>query len=288
MYSPARTEIDRFFRGYWSGAYDGANLVIALSGYTAFFDRSADHDEDPIGGTVVAGFLSTVEQWALWEAEWNAVLEDFRVPYFHMKELKRNRWPYDAPKWADEQHQRYFASSLIATVKKWAIATIGAYMDRTIYEDAMAISDVAKVFNPYAECSRNCVLKVRNFVREDLGSNLPISYVFERGDEGVGMLMALMRRCELPDPIFKRPRRDIKNPQRDIDDPPMIQLQASDLLAWEIRRWLSVDHKDGARMRDSLQSFCEMKHIIWKQCTYKDMAQVIHSAGIPWRRPDES
>ena len=71
--------------------------MIALTGYTAFFDRSPDHGLDPEGGTVVARFLSTVQQWALWEHDWNSVLDDFPVPYFHMKEFTpfcRGRpWP---------------------------------------------------------------------------------------------------------------------------------------------------------------------------------------------------
>jgi len=259
--------------------------MIVLSGYQAFFDRSADQDSSPIGGTVVAGFVSTVEHWNSWEDEWNTVLKLFNVPYFHMKEFAAARGAFSGREWQIESlhsdtYRRLFISSLITTVKKWALLTVASYMDHRIYHDACTICSVENVFNPFSECGRNAVLKVRDFVRNHLHSKLPISYIFDRGDQGKGMLLDLMEKCNLPAPVFKRSRRDQNHPEKDLDDPPMIQLQAADLLAWEIRRWES-DYKNGKQMRKSLRSFTQMKHIIWKECTYADIARLIRTLDIP-------
>jgi hypothetical protein len=254
--------------------------MVALTGYTAVFDRSAD--DSPDGGTVVAGFVTTVEQWALWESEWNAVLQDFKVPYFHMREFGASRKAFAGEEWRDEDRRRRFIAALVGTIKRWVSLTVASYMDHKIYQEANQLCEIDRIFNPFAECGRNCVLKVKDFIREELKSELPISYVFDQGDEGRGMLIDLMQRCHLPDPVFKRSRPNPNDPERDRCAPPMIQLQTADLLSWELRRWKS-DYRDGERMRKSLRSFTEMENIIWKECTYTDMARVIHSIGIPRR-----
>jgi len=277
-----RSDIEVFARAYWEGSYSEDNFVIALSGYNAFFDRSADHDLQSVGGTVVAGFVSTVEQWALWEKDWKAVLDEFHVRYFHMREFNSYNGEFTDSKWREELHRRYFVASLAATIKNWAVASIADYMDHQIYRDANKLCETDKIFNPYVECGRNCALHTQDFIRNKVKSDLPISYVFERGDEGVGMLMDFMERCNLPCPTFKRPRVNPQNPDLDREDPPMIQLQAADLLAWEIRRWKN-DYRNGAKMRQSMKAFCGLEQNIWKECTYTDMARLIRSAGIPRR-----
>ena len=255
--------------------------MIVLSKYIAVFDRSAD-DESADGGTAVAGFVSTAEQWALWEEDWNTVLGKFGAPYFHMREFGASRGAFAGDKWQDENYRRYFVAELVGTIKKWAVVTVGGYMEHQIYRDANQLCEVDETFNPYAECGRNCALKVNEFVRGVLNSTLPISCVFDHGDEGRGMLIELMRLCNLPAPIFRNSRMSLKHPERDIENPPFVPLQAADLLSWEIRRW-KIDYKNKERMRKSLKAFTDMEHIIWKECTYEDMARVIHSIGIPRR-----
>src|ERR1019366_2018387 len=150
--------------------------------------------------------------------------------------------------WKDEDRRRRFIAALVGTIKRWASLTIGSYMDHQIYRDANQLCEIDTTFNPFAECGRNCVLKVRDFIRNELKSELPISYVFDHGDEGRGMLIDLMRRCHVPDPVFKRSRPTPNDPDRDRSDPPMIELQTADLLSWELRRWKN-DFRDGERMR---------------------------------------
>jgi len=263
--------------------------MIALTGYRAVLDYSADHDLFIFGGAVVAGFVSTVEQWSLWEGDWNKVLHTFEVPYFHRKEfelLKDGSLPKGAfrdEQWKDEGRRRDFVYALAHTLKTWASGTVGAYMPKQMYRDALLVSESDKTFNPYAECGRQCALFTKAFVRETLASDLPIVYVFEDGDKGKGQLFDMMKRSELPSPVFKRPRFNPKKTELDKLDPPIIALQAADLLAAELRRW-KVDSSQKKRMRQSLKVFLDMKHIVWKECTYTDIARLIHSAQIPRKK----
>jgi hypothetical protein len=104
------------------------------------------------------------------------VLREFDVPYFHMREFGSSKKAFAGDKWRDEYLRRYFVSALVATIKKWALLAVGSYMDHQIYRDANQRCEVDKTFNPFAECGRNCVLKVRDFIRDELKSEPPISY----------------------------------------------------------------------------------------------------------------
>ena len=158
-------------------------------------------------------------------------------------------------------------------------------MEQTIYDAANKLYKVDGYFNPFAECGRECAVRARDIIRKEFKPGLPIGYIFDQGDKGKGMLIDMMERSELSAPAFKRSRPDRKNPNRDKEDPPAIQLQTCDLLAWEIRRGMN-DQKQGKRLRRSLMSFLQMENVSWKECTYHDMARVIRSIGIPRRQHD--
>jgi len=253
-------------------------LVVCLSGYKTYFDKSPDDSF-----TVVAGFVSSVEQWAIWEEKWKAVLRHFQVPYFHMREFTSCREAFSAEKWKDNDYRKDFIVSLVDITKKYTIRSFGGLIEHTIYNVANKMFEVDKFFNPFAACGRDCALRVNNFIRQEYKSNLPIAYIFEQGDEGKGMLIDLMIQSALPAPIFKRSRPDLNNPKLDEDDPPAIQLQAADLLSWEIRRWKN-DYVNKKKMRKSLKSFIEMPKINWKECDCTGMARLIHSIDIPKRK----
>jgi hypothetical protein len=59
--------------------------VLVSSDYSAYFDATYSREADP--QTLVAGIVSSAEQWAQWEIEWRLTLAKFNVPYFHMREF---------------------------------------------------------------------------------------------------------------------------------------------------------------------------------------------------------
>jgi hypothetical protein len=253
-------------------------MVIALSGYNAYFDRSADApraDEK----TVVAGYVSSVEQWAQWEINWKLALASFDVPYFHMKNFVACSRPFDHPKWKAESYRAQFLSRLIAITCEWAAASIAVLINQKTFDNANRFYELDKHLNPYAICGKDCGIKTRNFIRNEYKSDLPIAYFFEKGDPEPGKLIGILDKAGLPAPVFKRPRPDSK---KDKDDPPAIQLQACDLVAWEVRRG-DHDFKLKGKLRKSLNAIGAIKHF-WGECKEQGLNDLIRDAGIPLRK----
>lgn len=253
-------------------------MAIALTGYSAYFDRSAD-SQVANEKTVVAGYISSIEQWAQWEVNWKLVLASFDVPYFHMRNFVACREPFDHPKWKSEAHRAQFLSRLIEVTSEWAVASIAVLINQSTYDFANRFYQLDKHFNPYAICGKDCAIKSRNLIWNELTSKLPISYCFERGDPKPGKLTDIMQRATLPSPIFKRARPD---PKLDRDDPPALQLQACDLVAWEVRR-ADHDFKLSKRLRQSLHAIAAIRNRRWGQCNEQGLNDLIRSAAIPLR-----
>src|ERR1039458_4545730 len=254
----------------------GGNFVIALKGYSAYFDASYDQGITDVS-TVVAGYVATVDSWIDWELAWQAALDEFHVPYFHMKKFIANRGAFSAPEWKSEQYRKRFISRLVEITKGHIIATVGALTWQSVFDQQNQFFELDQRYNPYVLCGRDCAVQVHSFIREQLKSDLPIAFVFERGDDGWGMLVKEMEASGLPSPIRKHAR-----PDPAIDDPPALELQACDLLAWEIRRGRQ-DSKSRKKLRGSLQALAEVKYRLWHESEPDDLVRLIRKAGIPLR-----
>jgi hypothetical protein len=248
--------------------------MIFLSDYNSYFDAGYD-DRD----VVVAGYVSSVDEWSQFETEWRLTLAKYQVPYFHMKEFTSFRGPFVAPEWKYELRRAAFLSSLIGTTNTWAIFSMAFAVSRDVYSRVNQDFELDKRVNEYALCGLYCASGIRSFIRNDYKSDRPISYYFERGDKGKGMLMAEMERGGFPSPIFKKGRP--KGDSSDIEDPPAIQLQASDFAAWELRR-AGYDQSIGKQIRKSLRAIIAKPHA-WKRIKETDLRQYCEMAGVQRR-----
>jgi hypothetical protein len=254
--------------------------MLALSGYTAYFDASREGQKE----IMVAGYVSSVEERAQFEMGWKLTLAKFDVPHFHMREFVSHQGAFKHPKWKSESYRSRFMSDLVQIVKGWTVANVACRMEQKLFDDYNEIYELDKRFNTYAICARDCAAQVRKFIRNDYKSDLPIAYIFDRGDDGRGLLMAEMESSGLPSPQFKRSRPDPKSPQTDKDDPFHVQLQACDLAAWELRRGLkdTLAGKKGKELRKSLNSLANMRRI-WKETKEPDLKGLIQVTGIKKR-----
>ena len=263
----------------WVGKFNENNIVIVLKGYSAYFDASVDSEKGiPDISTVVAGFISGVEVWERWEADWRIALAKFDVPYFHMKEFAARQKAYKDVKWRSERYRARFLSTLIEITNSLTLLSISTSIKQSLFDYHNRSFRLDERFNPYVLCGVKCAVEAREFVRHTLKSDLPIAYIFDRGNEGWGRLGQEMEKRGLPSPVKKHSRPDPK-----IDDPPAIQLQACDLLAWELRREKLNELKAKQRRR-SLKVFIQFpSHKKWFEIGNDALVDLIKTENIPVR-----
>jgi hypothetical protein len=271
------TEIERWAYSFWLGALNGKNMIVALAGYSAYFDASQNKPQDEM---VVAGYLSTLEEWAQFEMSWKLTLAKYDVPFFKMSEFIGRRKEYSHPKWQSETYRAQFISDLALIIRSWTVASVACRMKKELFDTYNAIYELDKRFNMFSMCGRDCAAQVRKYVRE-IPSDLPIAFIFDRGDEGRTFLIDEMEGSGLPSPVFKRSRPD---PELDKDDPYHVQLQACDLAAWELRRGES-DLEDGKTSGELRKSLLALNHRNkkWKQTLESDLQGLIQVACIKQR-----
>ena len=260
------------------------NMVVALSGYSSYFDASRNKDNSAV---LVAGYVSTLEEWAQFELSYRLILAQYDVPYFKMSEFigRGAGTAFAQPKWQSESYRAQFISDIALIIRSWTVASVCCGKKQELFDKYNSIYKLDERFNTFAICARDCAAQVRRFIR-DIPSDLPIAYIFDQGDEGKGFLMKEMEASKLPLPVFKRSR---SNPEQDKDDPYAIQLQVSDLAAWEIRRG-EQDWETGKSPSELRKSLLALKHKvrIWKETKEPDLKGLIQVAGVQRRETNQT
>ena len=254
-------------------------MLLALSGYSAYFDASMNKPQDEM---VVAGYVSTLEEWDQFVISWKLTLAKYDVPFFKMSEFIGRRKEYSHPKWQSELYRAQFLSDLAQIIVGWTNASFASRIKKDLFDKYNAIYDLDSRFNLFAICARDCAAQVRKYIKA-IPSDLPITYIFDQGDEGAGLLVKEMRDSRLPEPLFKRSR---PNPQLDQTDPYHVQLQACDFAAWELRRGESdiEQGKSPQEFRKSLVALRPEKHRrVWTQTLEADLQGLIAAARIEKR-----
>jgi hypothetical protein len=251
-------------------------MVVALVGYSAYFDASYNADNSEV---LVAGYASTVEEWAQFEISWKLTLAKYDVPYFKMSDFigRKKDGPFGHPKWQSESYRAQFTSELAQIIRGWAGTSVCCGMQKDLFDQYNSVYELDKRFNPFSICGRDCAAHTRNYIR-GIPSDLPIAFIFDQGDIGKGFLTNEMIASGLPVPVFKRGRPD---PEKDKDDPYHVQLQACDFLAWELRRGES-DLKGGKTPKELRKSLIALRSRvrIWKETKEPDLQGLIQVAGI--------
>jgi hypothetical protein len=241
-----------------------------LAEYTAYFDASGKKQD---GHTVVAGYISSARAWEAFEIDWKLILVRYGVPYFHLLDLRRKEGPFRAAKWKSSRYCAQFSADLTSIIQSCAMASVGCSILHSDFDEINKEYFLDRRFNPYAICGRDCAVRAHLFIRERYSQTALIEYIFEEGDSGGQFLENEMKRSGLPIPIF-RPGKPQKNaPERG----PTIQLQAADLLAWEVRKY-ARSKKD----RKSLEAL-KRTEVLWASYPAAEIRRLCFSAGIKRR-----
>jgi hypothetical protein len=215
--------------------YSPRSIFVMLSGY---FDEAAGDD---YGFTVVAGYPASVEQWDSFEIDWKLFLASYHVPYFHMSKFSQFKKPFHESRWRNSPAYRAkFLQDAADIIRSKVERGFSCYVDHDAFRrtnEAFCLSEaVGSAYGVAGRvCAALCHIRRRMAKRYEEGQ-----YVFEDGgpDKG-GLIKALDMRPKFPDPIF-RPGRDIRDRKVGLRSG-LVQLQAADFLAYEIRKFVA-DH----------------------------------------------
>ncbi|MBZ5668051.1 MAG: hypothetical protein LAO30_26150 [Acidobacteriia bacterium] len=186
------------------------------------------------GFTVVCGWVSTVALWEQFEIDWKLFLASYKVPHFHMKQFSQSVGPF--AKWKNrELIRKAFMRDALSIVRWRAQRWVLCYVQHRLFEMADARYMLTETLSsPYSVAGRACVAQIDLWNRQEPRSE-EIKFVFEDGGPDKGGLLAAMNvSYKMPDPIFA-PSRDIKGKRGEIRRG-VVQLQAADLLAYELRK----------------------------------------------------
>ena len=190
----------------------------------AYFDES--YSTQPPRTIAVAGYLSTIEQWTRFEAEWREFLQRYQIANpFHMTDFMAGRGQFTG--WSREKHDRCVAS-YCSIINRRTNLRLSVGFDLSVFEDEMRRFPE---FGPYGFCVFEWMQEAERFMdRNDVTG--PIAYVFESGS-GFGR--------QIHDTlVWIRQRRAMRERYRlgsfsFADKREVLPLQAADIYAWESR-----------------------------------------------------
>lgn len=208
----------------------------------SYFDEAISEDR---GFITVCGWAATIAQWQQFEYDWRLFLAKYDVPYFHMLEYAHSKGPFKkwhGKKW--EGTRKNFMRDAATIVSETAQRGFIAFVDNEIFETYDKAYELRSRFNsPYALAGRSCVAMANTWQRTTASGQLEMKYVFEDGGPDKGGLISAMQALppHLPAPIFE-PGHDSKASKKWPNGRKgLVQLQAADYLAYEIRKFV-VDH----------------------------------------------
>jgi hypothetical protein len=256
----------------------------------AYFDESGTHDDSE--AIVVAGYLSTAEQWALFIDEWNEALSEWNLDFFHMVDFANHAEEY--AHWTDDQRRFRFAR-LAAIIKRHTLASVAIGFMRSAYNTIFDKGTKRFVGGPYGAAASMCFLDVADRMRPSYPS-ARIAYVFESGGPGHGQILSVF---EMNDSLPENREHFMLLSLKFENKRDFAPLQAADILAYEIYRHLprhvGTDSRPvrselrhlvpdneqsikgwGWLSDDELMKIANISHAAWKYHGQKPLQQVAH------------
>ena len=220
-YSP----IEHLAKTLWSSDSWPTGRLLML---TACFDASgSDHDQSAL---VVAGFVSSANDWMDFEKEWVPRLAQDGIKYFRMAEFAHSRAQFEG--WeTQEPRRRSLFADLLDIISRHAYRKFGCGISIKNWSSLISPKNITEFrINAYCIAGMVSTDSVDSWaLRERIA--MPIEVVFEDGDLGKGTLQNYLSPRK-PDPLF-RPKNDTLRKDGMVV-PAFVPLQAADLLAYEL------------------------------------------------------
>ena len=246
----------------------------------AYFDESGTHGEES-GAVTVAGFVATRERWTEFGGEWADFLAREGIKTFHRTHLESFYKEFARDKGWDEERRNRVVNESQAIIGKYVQVGFAHTVFKADYDEVVK-GDVRLKLGAkhYTFCGQACMRRIAAWAALS-GHNEAINYFFEGGAKGTGELSAMMAR------IAKKPEARAafrlssisfaKKYDEVIDEvmfPGLIQLQAADILAYEVYKHMENFHFSPDK-RPMRQSFLQLLNLRFPlETRYHDKGQL--------------
>ncbi len=195
----------------------------------AYMDESGHSDDPDVQVMSIGGCVAHLAAWQQFESEWKRVLEDFKVSQLHMRTFAHFQGEFE--NWKENQ-RREFLSRLMAIIDRYITAHVGAAVILSEYQ-RLTSEQQSELLDPYYACFQVCV---RGAAIQAVGlePRENVEVVFADHPEFGRRAFDLYTAC--------REDLDVRNrlgPISFASPDKCVQLQAADLVAYELRLDLS-------------------------------------------------
>ena len=233
--------------------------------YEGYFDESGAFD-DPSKIFCISGYFLDSECAKWMTQEWNDVLAEFSLPFFHMVDCAHGTPPFDK---LTKDQRIEVEKRLIGLIKKYTISGFSAVAHADYFK---ATPDHPDVYSACADMCSGALFGLLELRREIKDSH--VAYFFESGHDSEGLtykLLAEKLKGSNASVSFARKR-----------EVPL--LQAADLLAWQTAKYVKDNTSKARPPRADFLSLMEHEHDFLFMNHYDDVKQMSWESWPPNRR----
>jgi len=232
--------------------------------FAAYFDDSGTHSKSRVA--TVAGYISNVGQWDIFNKEWAACLKDFKVKEMHRSDLESFEEEFLESNGWNPNRRKAFLQKLHPIMKKRTKVAIGSAVIRETFEEIVP-ETIKKLFGGvYGWCAHECITLARIWAEKCQRKNIPpMQWVFEAGTTGYGqvdqMFQSLNARADL--------RADWRIKGWSFQGKDVLPLQAADVIAYEVYKHVENQILDKGEKHDIRFSMadlfreCDVNYLKW-------------------------
>ncbi len=192
-----------------------------------------------------------------------------------MKTLSHFRGVY-APWKNQPEIKDDFQSAACRIIASAAAIWFASIVPHDVFARVNAVYRAKEYFgNEYTLASLTCAVKMRKWARKQ-NPPQPIELIFDDGTAKRGKLVDALRKLHFPEPIFKSPL------PKDGRPPHVVQLQAADFLAYEVRKVEKDDPSETRAIEDHRLSLRKLVSVEsdWGGYTEKDLNELCENLRI--------
>jgi hypothetical protein len=211
----------------------------------AYFDESGTQSDDPV--LVLAGLLAPAENWESLSVEWQRLIDDWGIQFFHMSEFENNQGPYKT--WRNEGVREIRLNALLDLICNHAKAYVSIAVSEERFRQVYG-ADVKSNLK-YAIAARTLFSSISTLDRDgrrlsEYGLDVErIAFFFESGARGIGNVERIFNRY-YNQPLHRWLFRLVDFTFGGKKDYP--PLQAADIVAYEaFKHWIWQFNSDHSR-----------------------------------------